>query len=85
MGATYQASAQQATPPIETITVTGIRASLEKSLETKKNSDAFVADITAEDIGKAPDKNIADAVSRLPGVRSDTGVDSSATRRWSGR
>src|ERR1700681_2104817 len=68
MGATYQASAQQATPPVETITVTGIRASVEKSLETKRNSDSLTEVITAEDIGKAPDKNIADAVSRLPGV-----------------
>jgi iron complex outermembrane receptor protein len=67
MGATFQASAQQAAPPV-TITVTGIRASVEKSLETKKNSDSLVEVITAEDIGKAPDKNIADAVSRLPGV-----------------
>lgn len=68
MGATFHASAQQANPPPETITVTGIRASLEKSLDTKKNADSFVEVVTAEDIGKAPDKNIADAVSRLPGV-----------------
>ncbi|HUP28613.1 MAG TPA: TonB-dependent receptor [Usitatibacter sp.] len=61
--------AQQARPQvIETVTVTGIRGSLEKSLETKRNADAIVEVVTAEDIGKAPDKNIADAVSRLPGV-----------------
>jgi iron complex outermembrane recepter protein len=52
----------------ETVTVTGIRVSIEKSLETKRNADAIVEVITAEDIGKAPDKNIADAVSRVPGV-----------------
>lgn len=52
----------------ETVTVIGIRASIEKSLETKRNSDSVVDVITAEDVGKAPDKNIADAVSRLPGV-----------------
>ena len=61
------AQAQQA-PPTETITVTGIRASLEKSLETKRNADALVEVISAEDIGKMPDKNIADAVQRVPGV-----------------
>ena len=64
------AFAQQATQPEsrETVTVTGIRASLEKSLDTKKNSDTVMEVITAEDIGKTSDKNIADAVSRLPGV-----------------
>ncbi len=64
-----QAQAQQAKPETkETVTVTGIRASLEKSLETKRNADAVVEVITSEDIGKNPDKNIADAVARVPGV-----------------
>ena len=68
-GAAFHAQAQTPRPVVtETVTVTGIRASLEKSLETKRNSDTVVEVITAEDIGKAPDKNIADAVSRLPGV-----------------
>jgi iron complex outermembrane receptor protein len=69
MGA-LPALAQQAPAPEakETVTVTGIRGSLEKSLETKKNSDTVIEVITAEDIGKTSDKNIADAVSRLPGV-----------------
>src|SRR5258708_39164640 len=68
MGAAIPAAAQQAAKPTETITVTGIRGSLEKSLETKRNADTLLEVITAEDIGKAPDKNIADAVSRVPGV-----------------
>jgi len=64
------AFAQQAPSPEskETVTVTGIRASIEKSLETKKNADTVTEVISAEDIGKLPDKNIADAVQRLPGV-----------------
>jgi len=67
------AQAQAQTPPAkadatETITVTGIRASLEKSLETKRNADTVTEVVTADDIGKMPDKNIADAVQRLPGV-----------------
>src|ERR1700722_2412638 len=52
----------------EQIVVTGIRASLQKSLEVKRNSDGFVDAVSAEDIGKMPDKNIADDVQRLPGV-----------------
>src|SRR3989440_8463164 len=54
--------------PQETITVTGIRASVEKSLQTKKNADGLTEVVSQEDIGKMPDKNIADAVQRLPGV-----------------
>jgi iron complex outermembrane receptor protein len=69
-GGAFQAHAQQ--PPKaavqETVTVTGIRASLEKSLETKRAADSVVEVITAEDIGKMPDKNVADAVQRVPGV-----------------
>src|SRR5258705_12521676 len=69
-GGAFQAQAQQ--PPkadvTETVTVTGIRASLEKSLETKRNADAVVEVISAEDIGKMPDRNVADAVQRVPGV-----------------
>ena len=74
LGLPYHAFAQTAPPRpgdrpvIETITVQGIRASLEKSIETKRNADAVTEVVTAEDIGKMPDKNIADAVQRLPGV-----------------
>jgi iron complex outermembrane receptor protein len=68
-GVTFGAQAQQQKPEVtETVTVTGIRASAEKSLETKKNSDAIVEVVTSEDIGKMPDKNVADAVQRVPGV-----------------
>ena len=69
LGAAH-AQAQQAAPatPLDTITVTGIRASMEKSLEAKRAADAVVEVITAEDIGKMPDKNVADAVQRVPGV-----------------
>src|SRR5690242_15769249 len=56
------------TTPDVSVTVTGIRYSVEKSLQTKRNSDTVVEVITAEDIGKLPDKNVADALQRLPGV-----------------
>jgi len=54
--------------PRETITVTGFRFSVERSLETKRNADSVVDVVTADDIGKLPDRNIADAVQRVPGV-----------------
>jgi TonB-dependent receptor len=50
------------------IVVTGIRASLQKSLDIKKDSDGIVDAISAEDIGKFPDSNLAAAMERVPGV-----------------
>jgi iron complex outermembrane recepter protein len=70
MGVALGAQAQQPQKqaPTETIFVTGIRAAVEKSLETKRNADSVVEVITAEDIGKMPDKNIADSLQRVTGV-----------------
>lgn len=68
------AQAQQTTtkpaaaPVLDAVTVTGIRASREKSLDAKRNADSLVDVVTAEDIGKMPDKNVADAIQRVPGV-----------------
>jgi iron complex outermembrane recepter protein len=56
---------------LEGITVTGIRASLEKSLDTKRNADAIVEAVTAEDIGKFPNTNVAEAMTQVPGVTID--------------
>jgi iron complex outermembrane recepter protein len=50
------------------IVVTGFRASLEQGLAIKKASVAVVDSIVAEDIGKFPTQNIAEALQRLPGV-----------------
>jgi iron complex outermembrane recepter protein len=57
----------------ETIVVTGIRASLERSIQTKQDADTNVEVVSAEDVGKMPDKNIADALSRLTGVNVQYG------------
>jgi iron complex outermembrane receptor protein len=54
------------------VVVTGIRASLQKSLEKKRDSDSHIEVLTAEDIGKLPDKNVADSLSHLPGVTTET-------------
>lgn len=50
------------------IIVTGIRGSLQSSINTKKNSSAIVEAVSAEDIGKLPDVSIADSLARLPGL-----------------
>jgi TonB-dependent receptor len=54
--------------PGTAIVVTGFRQSIEKSLREKRNANAIVDVINAEDIGKFPDKNVADALQRVPGV-----------------
>lgn len=70
------AFAQQATTPSETpsattldsVQVTGYRYAIEKSLQQKRDANAVVEVITAEDVGKFPDKNVADSLQRVPGV-----------------
>jgi iron complex outermembrane receptor protein len=63
------------TATMQTVEVSGIRASMAKSLNVKKNSAANVEVITAEDIGKMPDKNLADSLQRLSGVAVRTDYD----------
>jgi len=60
---------------LEVVVVTGIRASLETSLETKRNASANVDVITALDVGKMPDKNLADSLQRVVGVAVRTDYD----------
>jgi TonB-dependent receptor len=69
-------AAGQADKPADTsvpekVVVTGYRYSIEKSLDQKRDANSIVEVITAEDIGKFPDKNVADALQRVPGVIID--------------
>jgi iron complex outermembrane receptor protein len=68
-----QAKADDKKDQAQTIEVTGIRASIERSLNTKRAADTNIEAVSAEDVGKMPDKNIADALSRLPGVNVQYG------------
>ena len=52
----------------EVIEVRGIRGSLKENINAKRFADGVVDVITAEDIGKFPDKNVADTLSRITGV-----------------
>ncbi|MCC8537568.1 TonB-dependent receptor [Xanthomonas axonopodis pv. poinsettiicola] len=60
-----------ATTELDTITVTGYRASLEKSQAVKRSANSIVDAISAEDIGKFPDINAAESLSHLPGISVD--------------
>src|SRR6266446_1181054 len=63
--------AAQAPESLEEITVTSFAASLHTALETKKDAMAVVDSIAAEDLGKFPSANIAEALQRIPGVAID--------------
>src|SRR5688572_2564561 len=65
-----QATTQEApaATDLDQVSVTGYRYSIEKSLDQKRNANAIVEVVTAEDVGKFPDKNVADALQRVPGV-----------------
>ena len=66
------AQAQDASDPqatdLDKVVVTGIRGSMEKSLDVKRDAGSHVDVITAEDIGKLPAKNVADTLRQIPGV-----------------
>lgn len=56
---------------IEEVSVTGIRASLERSMDVKRDSAGVVDAISSEDIGKFPDTNLAESLQRITGVSID--------------
>ena len=58
-------------PQLEEIVITGLRQSLVNSESIKRDASGVVDAITAEDIGKFPDTNLAEAVQRVPGVTID--------------
>lgn len=68
------AHAQQATDAAadqepEEVLVTGIRASQARAIDVKREADSVVDAISAEDIGKLPDRTISDSLQRIPGVQ----------------
>ena len=54
---------------LDTVTVKGIRGSLEASRDIKRDSAQIVDAIVAEDIGKLPDNSVAAALQRVTGVQ----------------
>ena len=62
------ASATAAPADSTVVVVTGIRGSLQRSMNIKKNADGVVDGISAEDVGKYPDTNLADSLQRVTGV-----------------
>jgi len=65
--AQQQSEAPSATN-LDTVNVTGYRASVEKALDIKRGEAGVVDAIVAEDVGKFPDLNLAESLQRIPGV-----------------
>ena len=55
-------------PGVEVVVVQGARASLARSLEAKKNADIVMDSISATELGKFPDDDVADSLSHITGV-----------------
>ena len=76
--ASAQAASTRAVPGAEAaasdqsdgIVVTGIRKSLQSAAQIKRNAPEIVESIQATDIGKLPDANVAETLSRIPGVQA---------------
>ncbi|WP_342587710.1 TonB-dependent receptor [Allosphingosinicella vermicomposti] len=70
----------------EDIVVTGIRASLREAVDIKRDAQGVVDAISAEDIGKFPDTNLAESLQRITGVSIDrsNGEGSTVTVRGFG-
>lgn len=65
---TIAAEETKADDDLEVIEIRGIRSSIAKSLATKQDAKGFVDAINAEDVGKLPDANVAEALQRVTGV-----------------
>jgi iron complex outermembrane receptor protein len=58
---------------LQEVVVTGIRASLQRSLDIKQKAVGVVDAVSAEDIGQFPDASIGEALARIPGVTVNRG------------
>jgi len=85
-GAQPSAVAQADAQAGDEVVVTGIRASLERSIAIKRDSLGVVDAISSEDIGKFPDTNLAESLQRITGVSIDrrNGEGSTVTVRGFG-
>jgi iron complex outermembrane receptor protein len=69
--ASSAATSQSETENSDDIVVTGFRASLEASINAKRDASAIIDSVSAEDVGKFPNNNVAEALTLVPGVTVD--------------
>jgi GntR family transcriptional regulator len=71
-GAAHAQTSDTTTAPDDgEIVVTGFRASLAQSIDAKRKADAIIDSVSAEDVGKFPNTNVAEALTLVPGVTVD--------------
>src|SRR3954451_6223264 len=70
-------------PEKNAIIVTGQRRALRTSQQIKRNADTVVDSITATDIGAFPDKSVAEALQRVPGITVNRFAATSDTAHFS--
>jgi len=63
----FAQDSQQATQ-LDTVQVTGLRSSLDQAMNIKRDSAGIVDAVSAEDIGKFPDTNLAESLQRITGI-----------------
>ena len=67
-GSQVAAGAEDAPAVANDIVITGVRKALESARLRKKNADTVIDTIDATDIGAFPDKSVAEALQRVPGI-----------------
>jgi iron complex outermembrane recepter protein len=65
------AQATSSATTVDEVVVTGLRESLKKSIQVKREANAVIDVITADGVGKFPDRNVAEALAHVPGVSVD--------------
>ncbi|MBB5712433.1 TonB-dependent receptor [Sphingomonas xinjiangensis] len=66
--ATAQAEEQASSAEEPEIVIRGVRGSLLRSIQAKRDADTIVDAISAEELGKFPNRNVAEALANIPGV-----------------
>ena len=68
-----QQAAAESAEPIQKVQVVATRASQQSGIDRKKNAATAMDSIVAEDVGAFPDRNVAEAISRIAGIAVDRG------------
>ncbi|HEY1753032.1 MAG TPA: TonB-dependent receptor [Caulobacteraceae bacterium] len=72
LAATDTASDTSSANTVGEVVVTGIKESLQRAIVIKKANEDQVEAVSAVDVGKLPDKNIADVLQRVPGLNTES-------------
>ncbi len=82
-GASTEASTEEGAALVEELVVRGIRRSIETAQEIKRNANTVVDSITADELGDFPDKSVAEALMRVPGISVERFATSTDTAAFS--